>query len=84
LAYDLLKDEYNFEFLRGSDFKEKELEDQLTQNIVKFLLELGKGFAFIGRQYHLEVGGQDFFVDLLFYNIELRCSLGVLALLPRP
>ena len=73
LATDLLKDEYNFEFLRGSDFKEKELEDHLTENIVKFLLELGKGFAFIGRQYNLQVGGQDFFIDLLFYNIELRC-----------
>jgi len=73
LATDLLKDEYNFEFLRGSDFKEKELEDHLTENIVKFLLELGKGFAFIGRQYNVQVGGQDFFIDLLFYNIELRC-----------
>ena len=73
LAANLLKDEYNFEFLRGGDFKEKEVEDQLTENIVKFLLELGKGFAFIGRQYHLEVGGQDFFIDLLFYNLELRC-----------
>lgn len=75
LATDLLKDEYNFEFLRGSDFKEKELEDHLTENIVKFLLELGKGFAFIGRQYNLQVGGQDFFIDLLFYNIELRCFI---------
>jgi predicted nuclease of restriction endonuclease-like (RecB) superfamily len=73
LATNLLKDEYNFEFLRGGDFKEKEVEDQLTENIVKFLLELGKGFAFVGRQYHLEVGGQDFFIDLLFYNLELRC-----------
>lgn len=73
LALEILKDEYNFEFLRGSDFKEKELEDHLTDNIVKFLLELGKGFAFIGRQYNLQVGEQDFFIDLLFYNIELRC-----------
>lgn len=73
LVTNLLKDEYNFEFLRGEDFKEKELEDHLTSNIVKFLLELGKGFAFIGRQYNLQVGGQDFFIDLLFYNIELRC-----------
>lgn len=72
LAADLLKDEYNFHFLRGSDFKEKKLEDDLMENIVKFLLELGKGFAFVGRQYHLEVGGQDFYVDLLFYNLELR------------
>ena len=73
LAADLLKDEYNFEFLRGANFKEKDLEDHLTDNIVKFLLELGKGFAFIGRQHNLQVGGQDFFIDLFFYNIELRC-----------
>lgn len=73
LVTNLLKDKYNFAFLRGSDFNEKELEDHLTDNIVKFLLELGKGFAFIGRQYHVAVGGQDFFIDLLFYNIELRC-----------
>ncbi len=75
LAANLLKDEYNFEFLRGGDFKERELEDHLTDNIVKFLLELGKGFSFVGKQYQLEVGGQDFFVDLLFYNLELRCFI---------
>jgi len=73
LVADLLKDEYNFEFLRGSNFKERELEDHLIDNITKFLLELGKGFAFIGKQYHIEVGGQDFYIDLLFYNIELCC-----------
>lgn len=73
LAADLLKDEYNFEFLRGSNFKERELEEHLIDNITKFLLELGKGFAFIGKQYHLEVGGQDFYIDLLFYNVELSC-----------
>ncbi len=75
LAANLLKDEYNFDFLRGRDFKEKELEDHLTENIVKFLLELGKGFSFVGKQYHLEVGGQDFYIDLLFYNLELRCFI---------
>jgi len=64
LATDLLKDEYNFEFLRGSNFKERELENHLINNITKFLLELGKGFAFIGKQYHFEVGGQDFYIDL--------------------
>ena len=73
LAAEILKDEYNFEFLRGSDFKEIELENHLVDNIVKFLLELGKGFAFVGKQYHLEVGGQDFYIDLLFYNVELSC-----------
>jgi len=73
LVADLLKDEYNFEFLRGSNFKERELEDHLINNITKFLLELGKGFAFIGKQYQIEVGEQDFYIDLLFYNIELSC-----------
>ncbi len=73
LVANILKDEYNFEFLRGNNFKEKELEDCLTENIVKLLLELGKGFAFVGKQYNLQVGGQDFFIDLLFYNLELRC-----------
>lgn len=73
LAANLLKDEYNFEFLRAGNFKERELEDHLTDNIVKFLLELGKGFSLVGKQYHLEVSGQDFFIDLLFYNLELRC-----------
>lgn len=77
LAADLLKDEYNFEFLRGSNFKERELEDHLIDNITKFLLELGKGFAFIGKQYHLEVGGQDFYIDLLFYNVELSCFVAI-------
>jgi predicted nuclease of restriction endonuclease-like (RecB) superfamily len=73
LAAELLKDQYSFEFLSNSSFKEKELEDHLVENIVKFLLELGKGYAFIGKQYHLEVSGQDFYLDLLFYNLELRC-----------
>jgi hypothetical protein len=49
------------------------LESALTQHITKFLLELGAGFAFVGRQYHLEVGGQDFYLDLLFYHLKLRC-----------
>jgi predicted nuclease of restriction endonuclease-like (RecB) superfamily len=69
LVESIFKDEYNFDFIR----KEKELEDCLIENVTKFLLELGRGFAFIGKQYQLVVGGQDFFVDLLFYNFELRC-----------
>ena len=73
LVESIFKDEYNFDFIRGSELKEKELEDCLTENVTKFLLELGRGFAFIGKQYQLVVGGQDFFIDLLFYNFELRC-----------
>jgi RecB family endonuclease NucS len=69
-----LKDPYIFDFLTlTNDYQEKDLENALTQHITKFLLELGAGFAFVGRQYHLEVGGQDFYLDLLFYHLKLRC-----------
>lgn len=73
LAEKIFKDEYNFDFIHGANLKEKELEDCLVENVAKFLLELGQGFAFIGKQYQLSVGGQDFYLDLLFYNFELRC-----------
>ena len=53
--------------------KEKELEQKLIDHIQKFLLELGQGFAFVGRQVHLELGGSDFYLDLLFYHIKLKC-----------
>ncbi len=70
----LLKDEHVFDFIAQNDTKlERELEDDLVQNMTKFLLELGRGFAFVGRQYHLEVGGQDFYIDLLFYHFKLKC-----------
>jgi len=73
LANDLLKDPYNFDFLTiGLEAHERDLESNLLLHVRKFLLELGKGFAFVGSQYHLEVGGQDFFVDLLFYHLKLR------------
>ncbi|RNI24038.1 PDDEXK nuclease domain-containing protein [Rufibacter latericius] len=74
LAQEMLKDPYVFDFLTlTEDYQEKDLEGALTQHITKFLLELGAGFAFVGRQYHLEVGGQDFYMDLLFYHLRLRC-----------
>lgn len=70
----LLKDEYIFDFIAQDDIKlERELEDDLVQNMTKFLLELGRGFAFVGKQYHVEVGGQDFYIDLLFYHFKLKC-----------
>lgn len=73
LAAETLKDPYIFDFLNLSEsYLEKELEDSLVENITKFLLELGKGFAYVGRQYHLEVGGEDFYIDLLFYHLKLR------------
>jgi predicted nuclease of restriction endonuclease-like (RecB) superfamily len=74
LAQEVLKDPYNFDFLTlASDYRESELEQGLIDHIQKFLLELGKGFAFIGRQYHLEVDGDDYYLDLLFYHTKLHC-----------
>lgn len=74
LAQEVLKDPYNFDFLTlDSDYRERELEQGLTDHIQKFLLELGKGFAFIGSQYHVEIAGDDYYIDLLFYHIKLRC-----------
>jgi predicted nuclease of restriction endonuclease-like (RecB) superfamily len=74
LAQQMVKDPYIFDFLSlADDYKEKDLENALTEHITKFLLELGAGFAYIGKQYHLEVGEEDYFLDLLFYHIKLRC-----------
>ncbi|MCX9157798.1 PDDEXK nuclease domain-containing protein [Niveibacterium sp. 24ML] len=74
LAQQSLKDPYLFDFLRlGNEAHEREIEAALVQHITQFLLELGAGFAFVGRQVHLEVGGDDFFIDLLFYHLKLRC-----------
>ena len=74
LAQQLLKDPYNFDFLTlGKDAHERDLESGLLGHISQFLLELGAGFAFVGSQYHLEVGGKDFYLDLLFYHLTLRC-----------
>ena len=73
MARELLKDPYNFEFLTlQQDAIERDLEKGLLDHIQKFLLELGTGFAFLGRQVHLEVGGKDFYLDLLFYHVKLR------------
>ena len=74
LAKELTKDPYNFDFLTMTEgYNEKELKDALTDNIVKFLMELGNGFAFVGREYRLQVGETEQFIDLLFYNIRLHC-----------
>lgn len=73
LANETLKDPYNFDFLGlQEDVLEKVIEDELTKHITKFLLELGKGFAFIGRQYKIEISETDYFIDMLFYHLELR------------
>ncbi|GGC43074.1 hypothetical protein GCM10011386_39190 [Parapedobacter defluvii] len=74
LAKDTLKNPYLFDFLGiGEDIQERELEKALVQHIRKFLLELGKGFAYVGNQYHLQIGNEDFYLDLLFYNFHLHC-----------
>ena len=74
LAQQLFKDPYNFEFLSlEKEAQERDLEKALIERIRDFLLELGVGFAFVGSQYHLEVEGEDFYLDLLFYHLRLRC-----------
>jgi predicted nuclease of restriction endonuclease-like (RecB) superfamily len=76
LARQTLKDPYNFEFLGiADDALEKEVEKASIEHIRNFLLELGTGFAFVGSQYHLELGGEDFYLDLLFYHTQLRCYI---------
>lgn len=76
LAQNILKDPYCFDFLSlGEDASERDLEDALVAHVQKFLLELGVGFAFVGRQYHIPVHEQDFFIDLLFYHLRLRCFI---------
>ena len=74
LAQELVKDPYSFDFLAlGPEMSERELERGLLEHLRALILELGKGFAFVGSQYHLEVGGQDYYLDLLFYHLRLRC-----------
>jgi predicted nuclease of restriction endonuclease-like (RecB) superfamily len=78
LAREAMKDPYVFDFLDvGEEAKERELEAALVERITRFMLELGKGFAFVGRQYHLEVGGEDFYIDLLFYHLKLHCYVAI-------
>ena len=74
LANLIVKDPYNFDFAGvENDALEKAIEDELVKYITKFLLELGKGFAFLGRQYKIEIGETDHFLDMLFYHVDLRC-----------
>ena len=74
MAYAILKDPYIFDFLSvGEKAQEREIERELVKHITEFLLELGSGFSYVGKQVHLEVAGEDFFLDLLFYHLKLRC-----------
>ena len=76
LAQEVTKDPYNFDFLMlGKEAHERDLERGLLEHLRKFLLELGVGFAFVGSQYPLTVGGEEFRIDLLFYHLKLRCYL---------
>ena len=78
LAQELTRDPYCFDFLTlAKGYREKELKDALMENVTKFLMELGKGFAFLGREYRLQVGETEQFMDMLFYNIPLRCYVVV-------
>lgn len=74
LATQTMKDPYIFDFIAlREDMKERDIEQALVKDVASLLLELGTGFAFVGNQYHLNVGGDDFYIDLLFYNLNLRC-----------
>jgi predicted nuclease of restriction endonuclease-like (RecB) superfamily len=74
LARQTLKDPYVFDFLTvGKEAQERDIENALVDHISRFLLELGAGFAYVGRQVNLEIGGEDFYLDLLFYHLKLRC-----------
>mgnify|MGYP001585172409 FL=1 len=76
LAQQTLKDPYVFDFLSlGEEAQEREIEKELTKHITKFLLELGAGFSFVGSQYPLEISNQDYYIDLLFYHLKLRCFI---------
>jgi predicted nuclease of restriction endonuclease-like (RecB) superfamily len=74
LVQQTFKDPYIFDFLNvGKEAQERAIEAELVRHITKFLLELGVGFAFVGQQYHLQLGQDDFYIDLLFYHLKLRC-----------
>ena len=78
LATQILKDPYHFDFLGlGDEAQERDIENALIRHITRFLLELGAGFAFVGRQFRLEVAGDEFFIDLLFYHTRLKCYIVV-------
>lgn len=78
LAMELMKDPYKFDFLNlYTEYKERDLENALTDNLTRFLLELGTGFSFVGRQYPIEAGDKDYNIDLLFYHIKLHCYVAI-------
>lgn len=73
-----MKDPYMFDFINYTeDMLETDIENELVRNVTSLLMELGTGFAFMGQQYHLEIGGKEFYIDLLFYNTKLRCYVAI-------
>ena len=85
LAQEVKKDPYNFDFpMLGEEARERDLERGLLEHLRKFPLELGVGFAFVGSQCPLTVGGEDFRIDLLFYHLRLRCYVVIVLLCGRP
>ena len=78
MVLDTMKDPYMFDFINYTEeMLETDIENELVKNVTSLLMELGTGFAFMGQQYHLEVGGKDFYIDLLFYNTKLRCYVAI-------
>ncbi|NLV96771.1 MAG: DUF1016 domain-containing protein, partial [Desulfovibrionales bacterium] len=74
MVQEVLKDPYIFDFLSiGDEAHEREVEHELVKHVTDFLLELGSGFSYVDKQVHLEVAGEDFYIDLLFYHLKLRC-----------
>lgn len=76
-ALEMLKDPYVFDITYNEKALERDIEDALVSNITNLLLEFGNGFAFVGRQYHIEIEGEDYYIDLLFYNLNLKCYVVV-------
>lgn len=78
LAQEITKDPYNFDFIAvNRKYTEKELKDALTEKVIKLLIEMGKGFAFVGRKYPLPIEGTEEYIDLLFYHLKLHCYVVV-------
>lgn len=78
LAQELTKDPYSFDFLSmRKGYNERQLKDALLMNITNFLVELGTGFAYVGKEYRLQIGRKEKFIDLLFYNLTIRCYVAV-------
>ena len=75
MAQQALKDDYALDFLKTTQSRERDIERSMVEHVQSFLLELGAGFAFVGRQHHVEVGGEDFYLDLLFYHLHLHCYI---------